>query len=133
LTLTGNQLTRIVAYSLTRRAQPTELLPIAGFSVDARCDGGSLRVALRRTSGKPIRSRDRLTVATSDFVAGGGDGVLGPAGALGKIATVPGVPLLRESLVTWLKGRGGSLNANDFMSSAHRRWHFPSPRPVMCS
>jgi 5'-nucleotidase len=133
LTLTGDQLTHIVAYSLTRRVQPTELLPIAGFSVDAWCEGGSLRVALRRASGKPVRPTDRLTVVTSDFVAGGGDGVLGPAGALGQIGTVPGAPLLRESVVAWLKGRGGRLDANDFMSSERRRWHFPSPRPVMCS
>src|SRR6185503_11794763 len=82
LTLTGDQLTRIVAYNLTRRALPTELLPIAGFKVDATCEGGTLRVALTRSSGMPIRPEDRLTVTTSDFIAGGGDGILAPAGPL---------------------------------------------------
>src|SRR6185503_3682915 len=54
-TATGDQLTRIVAYNLQRRALPTELLPIAGFRVDATCEGGTLRVALTRSSGMPIR------------------------------------------------------------------------------
>jgi len=132
LTLTGGQLTRIVAYNLTRRALPTELLPIAGFKVDATCEGSNLRVMLTRPSGMPIRADDRLTVATSDFVATGGDGVVAPAGPLGDIRTVAGAPLLRESVVTWLRTRGGRLNENQFVSAENRRWHFPAPRPVMC-
>ena len=132
LTLTGGQLTRIVAYNLTRRALPTELLPIAGFKVDATCEGSNLRVMLTRPSGMPIRADDRLTVATSDFVATGGDGVVAPAGPLGDIKTVAGAPLLRESVVTWLRTRGGRLNENQFVSAENRRWHFPAPRPVMC-
>jgi 5'-nucleotidase len=133
LTLTGDQLTRIVAYNLTRRALPTELLPIAGFTVDATCEGANLHVTLRRASGTPIEALDRLTVLTSDFVAGGGDGVLAPAGSLGRIETVAGAPLLREAVINWLRAKGGRLDANDFASPAHRRWHFPAPRPVMCS
>src|SRR4030095_3855790 len=59
LTLTGYQLTRIVSYSLTRRAVPTEMLPIAGVKVDATCQGNNLRVVLTRLSGTPIRDDHR--------------------------------------------------------------------------
>ena len=132
LTLTGDQLTRIVAYSLTRRASPTEMLPIAGFKVDATCQGNELRVVLTRPSGAPIRPDDRLTVVTSDFVAGGGDGVVAPAGSIGEIKDPPGAPILRESVVAWLRSRGGRLSDNQFVSAENRRWHLPAPRPVMC-
>lgn len=132
LKLTGDQLTRIVAYSLTRREPPTEMLPIAGFKVDATCEGHDLRVALMRTSGTPIHPDDRLTVVTSDFVAGGGDGVLAPATPLGEISYPAGSPILRESVVAWLRSRGGRLNENEFVSAENRRWHFPARRPVMC-
>ena len=128
---TGEQLTRIVAYNLQRTALPTELLPIAGFRVDARCDGTMLRVALTRPSGMPIRPDDRLTVATSDFIAGGGDGVLAPAGPL-EFESVDGAPLLREAVVGWLRSRGGRLNESHFISPATRRWSFPAARPVAC-
>jgi 5'-nucleotidase len=132
LTLTGDQLMRIVAYSLTRRAVPTEMLPIAGVKVDATCQGNNLRVVLTRPSGAPIRADDHLTVVTSDFVADGGDGVVGPAGPVGEIKKPVGEPLLRESVVGWLRSRGGRLNDNQFVSAENRRWHFPAPRPVMC-
>jgi 5'-nucleotidase len=132
LKLTGDQLTRIIAYNLERKVAPFELLPIAGFKVDARCDGNMLRVTLTRSSGVPIRAEERLDVATSDFIAGGGDGIVAPAGALGEIKTVEGIPLLRESLVAWLRSRGGRLNENQFVSAEHRRWSYPGSRPVVC-
>ena len=132
LRLTGDQLTRIIAYNLERKVPPFELLPIAGFKVDARCDGHMLRVTLTRASGVPIRADERLTVATSDFIAGGGDGIVAPAGTLGEITTVEGAPLLRESLVTWLRSRGGRFDANQFLSPEHRRWSYPGSRPVVC-
>jgi len=132
LRLTGDQLTRIVAYTLERKVGPFELLPIAGFKVDARCDGKVLRVTLTRSSGVPIRADERLTVATSDFVAGGGDGIVAPALPIGEIKAVDGVPVLRESLVAWLRSRGGRLHENQFVSPEHRRWSYPGSRPVVC-
>src|SRR6266850_1848483 len=130
-TATGDQLTRIVADSLQRRALPTELLPIAGFRVDATCEGGMLRVALTRSSGMPIRPEDRLTVTTSDFIAGGGDGILAPAGPL-QFKGVEGAPLLREAVIAWLRQRGGRLDESQFLAPGNRRWSYPAPRPVTC-
>ena len=132
MTLTGEQLTRIIAYNLTRTAAPTELLPIAGFKVDATCEGANLRVVLTRSSGAVIRPDDKLTAVTSDFVAGGGDGVVAPAGPVGEVRDAEGAPILRESVVAWLRSRGGRLNENQFVSPANRRWHYPMPRPVTC-
>jgi 5'-nucleotidase len=132
LRLTGDQLTRVIAENLQRRLPPLELLPVAGFKVDARCDGRMLRVALTRSSGAPIRADEQLTVATSDFIAGGGDGILAPAGAVAEARTVDSVPLLREALVTWLRSRGGRLNEHQFVRPDQRRWSYPGTRPVIC-
>jgi hypothetical protein len=90
-----------------------------------------LHVALTRSSGMPIRSDDRLTVATSDFIAGGGDGVLAPAGPL-EFKSVGGAPLLREAVVAWLRQRGRRLNESQFLAPGARRWSYPGPRPVTC-
>jgi len=132
LSLTGDQLARVIAENLQRRLPPLELLPVAGFKVDARCDGKMLRVALTRSSGAPIRADEQLTVATSDFIAGGGDGILAPAGAVAEARTVGNVPLLREALVTWLRSRGGRLNEHQFIRPEQRRWNYPGMRPVIC-
>src|SRR5436853_46538 len=103
LSLTGEQLTRIVANSLTRRTLPLELLPIAGFTVDATCSAGMLRVVLERPSGVPIRPDEKLNVVTSDFLANGGDAIIAPAGPIGTVNSPDGPPLLRESVVSWLR------------------------------
>jgi 2',3'-cyclic-nucleotide 2'-phosphodiesterase (5'-nucleotidase family) len=132
LAVTGEQLARIVAFNLTRKVLPSELLPIAGFKVDARCESNLLRVTLTHTSGMPIRADERLQVATSDFIAGGGDGILVPAGVLGPIRVVEGAPLLRESVVAWLRSRGGRLTEHQFMAPENRRWNYPGSRPMMC-
>jgi 5'-nucleotidase len=132
MTLTGDQLTRIISSNLTRTASPTEILPIAGFKVDATCEGPTLRVVLTRSSGATIRSDDHLTAVTSDFVAGGGDGVMAPAGPVGDVRNPEGAPILRESVVAWLRSRGGRLNEKQFVSPENRRWRYPMPRPVMC-
>lgn len=132
LSLTGDQLTRIVTFSLNRRALPLELLPIAGFRVDAACMNGRLDVTLTRTSGARIRPDERLTVVTSDFVADGGDSIVGVAAPLGEIKPVDGAPLLRESVVSWLRKHGGHFSDSQFVSPQNRRWHFPGSRPVTC-
>jgi 5'-nucleotidase len=132
MSLTGDQLTRIIAYNLERKVAPYELLPIAGFKVDAKCESKMLRVTLTRSTGVPIRADDRLTVATSDFIAGGGDGIVAPAGSVEGAKVVEGVPLLREALVGWLRSRGGRLSENQFVSAEHRRWSYPGSRPVVC-
>jgi 2',3'-cyclic-nucleotide 2'-phosphodiesterase (5'-nucleotidase family) len=107
LTLTGDQLSRIIAYNLTRRALPTELLPIAGFRVDATCQAGSLQVVLTRTSGARIAPTDRLTAVTSDFIATGGDGVLAPAEPIGEITYPGGAPRFSVNLLS----RGSRVEA----------------------
>jgi 5'-nucleotidase len=133
LMLTGDQLARIVAYNLQRREPPTEILSIAGFRVDATCDSGMLRVTLSRKSGAPIRSDERLTIVTSDFIASGGDGVLAPAGPLGEIRSPEGAPILREAVADWFRRRDGRLNENQILAPENRRWNYSGQRPVSCS
>ena len=133
LTLTGDQLARVVTYNLQRREPPTEILSIGGLRVDATCESGRLRVALTRKAGAPIRPDERLTIVTSDFVASGGDGVLAPAGRLGESKTPAGAPILREAVADWLRHRGGRLNESQFLSPENRRWRYPGERPVNCT
>jgi 2',3'-cyclic-nucleotide 2'-phosphodiesterase/3'-nucleotidase len=148
LMLTGDQLTRIVAYNLQRRESPTEILSIGGFRVDATCESGMLRVSLRRKSGAPIRPDERLAVVTSDFIASGGDGVLAPAGPSGEIRNPEGAPILHDAVADWLRrrpstyakgvpsageGREGRLNENQILAPENRRWNYPGQRPVSCT
>jgi hypothetical protein len=122
-----------VAYNLQRREPPTEILSIGGFRVDATCESGMLRVALRRKSGAPIRPDERLAIVTSDFIASGGDEVLAPAGPPGEIRNPEGASILHDAVADWLRRRDGRLNEKQILAPENRRWNYPGQRPVSCT
>jgi 5'-nucleotidase len=131
LTLTGDQMSRIVAFNLQRREPPLEILSTAGVQAAASCESDGLRVALRRGDGSLIAKDDRLTVVTNDFVASGGDGVLSPVGSLGPTRS-EGLPLLRDAVADGLRRRGGHVREDQLYVPGSPRWSYPGSRPVSC-
>jgi 2',3'-cyclic-nucleotide 2'-phosphodiesterase (5'-nucleotidase family) len=110
------------------------ILSISGARVSARCQKGGLAVELTLDDGKPLEDARRYRVATSDFLALGGDdfGQLSPAPA----PQIDDELLLRDLVARELAllAQGGILYANDprFWNPAHRRIELPMPRPVRC-
>lgn len=131
LTMRGEQLRRIVAHNLQATNPGTEIIALAGVRVGAACEGSTLYVRLSRPSGAPITDAEQVRVTTVDFVASGGDGLLGPAGALQPLHPDANSPLLRDVVAGWLRTRGGHLAAGEFIRE--RRWEFPGTRPVRCA
>lgn len=104
-------------------------LSISGARVRARCVDGELRVDLRRPDGRPWRDQAPITVATSDFLATGGDGfVLGE----GAGVRLEGGEPMREALFERLQARGGTLRPADFFDAEDPRVEYPGSRPVTC-
>lgn len=133
VTLSGAQLAAIVKANLERTESPREILSISGFRVSASCDRGMMMVELSRPDGRAIEPADRLTVVTHDFVTGGGDRVLEPAGSVPPATTPPGAPLVRDAVAQWLQTRGGVVSESAVVTEAGWRWRFPGERPVRCT
>jgi 2',3'-cyclic-nucleotide 2'-phosphodiesterase (5'-nucleotidase family) len=129
LRLTGDELARVIAANL---ASGGGILSVAGVRAIATCDNGTLLASLRRASGTPIREDEELTVATSDFLATGGDGAFGPVGLLRVIDATDDAPLVRDALAGGLRQRGGWLDPKQFFDPGHPRLTYPAPRPVRC-
>jgi 2',3'-cyclic-nucleotide 2'-phosphodiesterase (5'-nucleotidase family) len=127
--LTGAQLARVVRAQL---GQSRGLAGIAGLRVQASCHAGGLAVALERSSGGPIRPADKLIVATTDFIATGGDGILSPVMPAAGFPIGDDLPLARDAVVDWLRRRGGALRDRDLIDQAAPRWQLPGPLPVRC-
>jgi len=110
------------------------ILSISGARVSARCGKDGLAVQLLFDDGKPLDDSRRYRVATSDFLALGGDdfGQLSPPPA----PQIDDELLLRDLVAAELGrlARGGILRADDprFWDPAHRRMDLPTPRPVRC-
>jgi 5'-nucleotidase len=108
------------------------ILSVAGVTASATCENGTLRATLRRRSGAPIRDDEELTIATSDFLATGGDGAFAPVRLLGVADAGDDPPLVRDAIADGLRQRGGSLDAKQFFDSAHPRLSYQGTRPVRC-
>ena len=119
LTLTGGELRRVVAAQL-QPGPPT--VGVSGIRVQARCAGGSLVVTVRTASGEAIEDGRRLLVATTDFLATGGDGILTSVTPAQGFAMPESAPLLREVVADWVRRRGGRLGTGQLLDPENPRW-----------
>ena len=129
--MTGADLATIVRANLQHDAG---ILSISGVRALARCAGDMLEVTLFRAGGRIVRRDEKLTIATSDFLATGGDGFF--AGVkLDPSATVldPGPPF-REAIAGGLRAHGGTLSGSDprIIDPKKPRLDYQGARPVTC-
>jgi 5'-nucleotidase len=117
---------KLLARSLARSSA---LASLSGVRVRARCKDRSLEVGLSRPDGSPLPDDTKLALATTDFLATGGDGFF--AGA--KVTFVTG-PSIRDELALALRRRGGTLASDDpeIFDPAHPRFDLPGQVPIHC-
>ncbi len=127
--LRGKTLRNLFAANLVR---DNGLLSVSGVFVDAKCKRGALEIRITRPNGKVVRDADVITVATSDFVASGGDGLIGSAGLEPLETVIDGGPLIRDAMATELTKRGGELRGSDFFDAKKPRIKFSGSRPLTC-
>jgi 2',3'-cyclic-nucleotide 2'-phosphodiesterase (5'-nucleotidase family) len=126
--ITAGELARRFEAHLTRDAHG--IVSVSGIRVEARCSGGKLQVHLLRLDGKPIESSVELRIATSDFLAGGGDDLL-PADLPSTAVELLPPPNLRDRMAEFLVKDGKPLGEK-LMDPRHPRLILPGPRPVKC-
>lgn len=107
LRLTGRQLRQVFSASV---AQGRRGLGFSGIRVEARCEAGALAVTMTRPSGASIGDDDAVVLVTSNFLATGGDGILGPIMPAGGFPVDGGAPLVRDILIAHLQRPGTPLD-----------------------
>jgi len=108
----------------------------AGFSgmrVFVDCQDDTMNIEMILDNGHVIDDDDRLRIASNDFLATGGDGILTPAMPDGGYEYSNDPRLTRDVVANWLRAHGGSLNAADFQTEADRRWNLSDSIPVSCA
>ncbi|MEZ4365740.1 MAG: 5'-nucleotidase C-terminal domain-containing protein [Kofleriaceae bacterium] len=124
--LRGRHLRRLVSNNLGRDGG---IFSLAGVTVAARCEGARLVVDLTR-KGKLVGDDDALTLVTSDFLASGGDGVIGRLKLPDGAVTVTD-EIIRESMATQLRGVK-QLDPAVLLDRKAPRLRYPGARPVRC-
>ena len=128
LRLRAADVSRVLASELRRRSLRVS---VSGVRVVASCAGGTLRVRLHADSG-PIADGTVLRVATTDFLALGGEGLFAPVAPPGGFQVGDG-PVVRDAVADWLRARGGRLGDSEFTRRAASTWTLPGPLPLNCS
>jgi 5'-nucleotidase len=125
VTVKGKHLRRLVLSNLQRGGG---ILSWSGLTAKARCKAGQLTGDIL-VKGKPITDEGSYTVVTSDFLASGGDGLIGrlklPDGAV-KMTDV----IIRDAIADVLRKRKGPLDPAQIV--AKKRLDYEGQRPVSC-
>ena len=128
--LTGKQLKQVFA---TQLQTARRLIGFSGIRVRAGCSGDALDLMVVGDSGIPITDDQVLLVAVSDFLATGGDGILGPVIPPGGFQIPETAPLVREVLAGYLRSLGGHLREEQLLDGDNPRLTVAGVLPIDCS
>ena len=131
VSLTGGELRALVASNLARGGG---ILSWGGLTARARCKAGKLDLQIQ-VRGKPLDDAAAYKLATSDFLASGGDGVIGklklPDSAIQVTDTI-----IREAVADVLRshkaGVRASIDPARLYSPDRPRLDYEGKRPVEC-
>ena len=125
VTVKGSQLRALITANL---AADAGIFSWAGLTAKARCKGSELEVAIQ-VGGKPLVDDLPYVIATSDFLASGGDGMIAhldlPSGAI-----EPTDVIIRDAMADVLRAHPGTVDPQT--KYAAKRLVFPGKRPVKC-
>ena len=126
--LKGSHLRKLVSSNLQRGGA---ILSWGGLSAKARCKAGKLDLEIK-VAGKALGEATSYKLVTSDFLASGGDGLIGrlklPDGAI----TITDV-IIRDALADLLRKRKGTIEPAKLYSANVKRMDYEGTRPVECA
>ena len=126
--LKGSHLRSLASTNLQRGGG---ILSWSGLAVKARCKGGKLESTIT-VGGKPLDEKKSYKMVTSDFLASGGDGLVGrlklPDGAI-KVTDV----IIRDAIADILRKKKGSVDPAKLFSPTTKRLDYEGGRPVECA
>ncbi len=125
--VTGEQLRAMVTGNLQKGGG---ILSWSGLKAVARCKDGKLDIAIT-VGKKPLSDRAKYKVVTSDFLASGGDGLIGKL-KLPETAIKPSDAIIRDAIADVLRKRKGTIDPSKLVSPSTRRLDFDGSRPVGC-
>lgn len=124
----GSHLRSLVSTNMQRGGG---ILSWGGLAAKGRCKAGKLDLSIS-VGGKPLDDNKAYKLVTSDFLASGGDGLVGrlklPDGAI----TITDV-IIRDAIADILRKQKGTIDPAKLFSTTVRRLDFEGKRPIECA
>ncbi|HEY0193499.1 MAG TPA: bifunctional UDP-sugar hydrolase/5'-nucleotidase [Kofleriaceae bacterium] len=129
--VTGKDLVAMITDTLTKSGG---ILSFGGLTATARCKANQLDVQVK-VGGKPVTDKARYKLATSDFLASGGDGVIGKLG-LPEGAIKPTDVIIRDGMAdvlrSWKATPKATIDPARLLVKKSPRLDYEGKRPVTC-
>jgi 5'-nucleotidase len=129
--VTGADLRTMVTGNLARGGG---ILSWGGLTAKARCKADQLDVEIR-VAGRPLDDGAHYKLVTSDFLASGGDGLIGRLKLADGVIQVTST-IIRDAISDVLRGWKGSpraaIDPGRMYAANHPRLDYPGQRPVAC-
>ncbi|MEP6862281.1 MAG: 5'-nucleotidase [Deltaproteobacteria bacterium] len=130
--VTGAALRRLVTTNLQTA---TDILSWSGLTAKARCNGNTLDVEIM-INGQKLDEGRTYELVTSDFLASGGQGVIGEL-KLSATAIHNTTVIVREAMAgvlrTWKGTSKATIDPTRILSVTHRRLDYVGSRPIECA
>ncbi len=124
----GAHIRRLISTNLQRGGA---ILSWGGLTAKARCKAGKLEVDIK-VAGKPLDDNAAYKLVTSDFLASGGDGLIGRL-KLPEGSVVVTNDVIRDVLAEHLRKQTGmKIDPAKLHSPSLRRMDYEGSRPVEC-
>jgi 2',3'-cyclic-nucleotide 2'-phosphodiesterase (5'-nucleotidase family) len=123
----GVHLRKLIARNL---GNDSAMFSWAGLNATANCTANALRLDIR-VKGKPLSDSKMYKVVTSDFLASGGDGVIGRMKLPSGSVTVTD-QIIRDGYASILRSRKGTLDPNVLFNTKNARIAYTGTRPITC-
>ena len=129
--LTGAELKRVISTHLQHDAHG--LISLSGIRVSARCGPKGAEIKLVRDNGRAVSDRETLLVATSDYLAAGGDSLFQPLQLNPARIDIDTSRTFRDALASSLE-QHPQLSPRDpaIFNPARPRIEMSTPRPLIC-
>ena len=130
--ITGAELKTVILTHLQHDSHG--LISLSGLRVSARCGKKGAEIKLVRENGHVVTDRETLLLATSDYLATGGDSLLSPLKLGPERIVIDSTSSFRDVLAGELKLHP-QLSPRDpaIFDPAHPRLALSSPRPLVCA
>ncbi len=127
--LSGAELRRVISEQAHRGEAR---IGFSGMRVLVECADTNMTVNIWLTGGRGVQDSDSVGVAVVNYLALGGDQVLTSVMPEGGFELQLDDPLARDLIVDWLRRKGGSISASEFVDTDHPKWTLPEPLHREC-
>jgi len=127
--LSGSELRQVIS---EQAHEQKSRIGFSGVRVSVECANTKMTVDMHLTNGRSIQDSDTIKVVVVNYLALGGSRVFQSVMPDGGYDLQFDAPLARDAIIRWLRQKGGTISASEFLSDDNPKWTLPAALDNRC-